>query len=87
MAGNSSRWKLPFIRETLIKDPSRPPVLALAVTETWFVPTLSEAQVELENYHCFRSDRAGRSVSLATRSQLKTASTIWSLFTLRVFIP
>ena len=60
MAGNSSRWKLPFIRETLIKDPSRPPVLALAVTETWFVPTLSEAQVELENYHCFRSDRAGR---------------------------
>ena len=60
MAGNSSRWKLPFIRETLINDSTCPPVLALAVTETWFTSSISEAQVELENYYCFRSDRAGR---------------------------
>ena len=44
----------------MISDPTRPPVLALAVTETWFTATLSDAQVELENYQCFRSDRAVR---------------------------
>ena len=59
-AGNSSRWKLPYLQETIINDKSSPPVFALAVTETWFTDTISEAQTEICDYQCFRSDRKGR---------------------------
>ena len=59
-AGNSSRWKLPYIEKTLINDNSSAPVFILAVTETWFTDTISDAQTEINNYQCFRSDRKGR---------------------------
>ena len=37
-----------------------PLVLALAVTETWFTDSISEAQTDISDYQCFRSDRKGR---------------------------
>ena len=59
-AGNSSKWKLPFIQTTLLDNNKSPPVFVLGITETWFNDATSDAQVELKNYNCIRSDREGR---------------------------
>ena len=32
----------------------------MGITETWFTDSISDAQTELANYQCFRSDRSGR---------------------------
>ena len=59
-AAGNTRWKLPFIRETLLEEESSLPVLALAITETWLKPYISDAQIKLEDYSVFRSDRPDR---------------------------
>ena len=44
----------------MLDDIRVPPVFAMGITETWFTDSISEAQTELKNYQCIRSDRDGR---------------------------
>ncbi|KAL5271626.1 hypothetical protein ACHWQZ_G002039 [Mnemiopsis leidyi] len=59
-ASGESRWKLPFIQSTLLEDRLSPPVLVLGITETWLSDSVSDAQTEIKDYQCIRSDRVSR---------------------------
>ena len=58
-ASSSSRWKLPYIKKTII-DESCPPPPFIAITETWLKSYMTDAQVTLANYQTLRSDRPTR---------------------------
>eukprot|EP00116_Pleurobrachia_bachei_P001864 sb/3462126/ len=58
-AVGSTRWKIPFIESTILQTSSLPPI-ALGITESWLKPYISDAQIALEGYSVFRSDRPER---------------------------
>ena len=58
-ATSNCKWKLPYIRDHVL-DSLLLPVPFIGVTETWFKPYISDAQVKLDGYNCFRADREKR---------------------------
>ena len=57
-ATSSSRWKIPFIRETMVGGSCPPPFIA--ITESWLKSYITDAQVEISGYQVLRSDRPNR---------------------------
>ena len=57
-ATSSSRWKLPYIEQTITGGSCPPPFIA--ITESWLKSYITDAQVEIKNYQVFRSDRPDR---------------------------
>ncbi|KAL5268182.1 hypothetical protein ACHWQZ_G002141 [Mnemiopsis leidyi] len=57
-ATSTSRWKLPFIQKTLTECSNPPPFIA--ITESWLKGYVTDAQVSIDNYQVFRSDRPDR---------------------------
>ena len=51
-------WKLPFVEE-FITDASESYSI-ISITETWLKPHISDAQVKLQNFNVYRSDRLNR---------------------------
>ena len=58
-ASSDCRWKIPYIQKTLIEEESCPPPF-IAITESWLKSYITDAQVEIESYQTFRSDRPKR---------------------------
>eukprot|EP00116_Pleurobrachia_bachei_P002158 sb/3462420/ len=59
-AAGNTRWKLPFIESVLLRDTNSPPSIALAISESWLKPYISDAQIQIQGYNSFRSDRPER---------------------------
>ena len=57
-ATSSVKWKLPYIQETLTECDNPPPFIA--ITETWLKSYITEAQISMNSYQVFRSDRPDR---------------------------
>ena len=57
-ATSSSRWKIPFIQETITAGSCLPPFVA--ITESWLKSYITDAQIEISGYQAFRSDRPDR---------------------------
>ena len=55
---SSQRWKFPFLSDYVKSSLVKPCIVAL--TETWLDPCNSDAQIYLENFNVFRSDRNNR---------------------------
>ena len=58
-ATSNARWKLPFIQETMTKGRSCPPPV-IAISETWLKSYITDAQIEIDDYQVYRSDRPDR---------------------------
>ena len=58
-ATSGSRWKIPYIQKTLVEN-SCPPPPFISITESWLKSYITDAQVNIENYQTFRSDRPDR---------------------------
>eukprot|EP00116_Pleurobrachia_bachei_P001755 sb/3462017/ len=59
-AAGNTRWKLPFIESVLLRNPNSSPAIALAISESWLKPYISDAQIQIQGYNSFRSDRPER---------------------------
>ena len=64
-ARSKTRWKLPYLRNELLKYTSRKlPLPFIAVTETWLKSYITDAmdtgQIDIEHYNVSRSDRSTR---------------------------
>ena len=59
-ATGDTKWKLPFLKKVLFQDSSQAPTLFFAITESWLQEHITDAQVKLDCYESFRSDRSGR---------------------------
>ena len=57
-ATSTSRWKIPFIQETITERSCPPPFVA--VTESWLKSYITDAQVAIKDYQVYRSDRPDR---------------------------
>ena len=57
-AKSPCKWKIPYISENLLTTGSNIPILG--ITETWLKSYISDAQISIENYLPFRSDRSDR---------------------------
>ena len=56
-AGSASRWKIPFLTESVInKSDTFIPFISLS--ETWLKPYITDAQIDIPNYQVFRADRS-----------------------------
>ena len=58
-ATSQSRWKIPFISDTLLNCPGSS-VPFLAASESWLKSYIHDAQVAIPHYHILRCDRASR---------------------------
>ena len=57
-ASSETRYKLENLKDTICN--SDIPAMAVAITETWWRPEFSDAQVGIPGYSVIRSDREGR---------------------------
>ena len=57
-AQSDCRWKIPFIKRTIAS--STPPPAVIAITESWLKDYITDAQVSIEGYRVYRSDRDKR---------------------------
>ena len=57
-ATSASRWKLPYIQNTLTEGDNPPPFIA--ITESWLKSYVTDAQISIDNYQMLRSDRPDR---------------------------
>ena len=58
-ATSKCKWKLPYLEKTFL-DSDQLPVPFVAITESWLKPHITDAQVALNEYKCFRADRVVR---------------------------
>ena len=60
-ARSKTRWKLPYLRNELLKYTSRKlPLQFIAITETWLKSYITDGQIDIEHYNVSRSDRSTR---------------------------
>ena len=55
-ATSTARWKIPYISEHLLNN-KETFVPFLGITETWLKGYITDAQIKIENYSTYRSDR------------------------------
>ena len=58
-ATSTTRWKIPYISEHILNSKDRF-VPFMGITETWLKGYITDAQVHIENYSVFRSNREMR---------------------------
>ena len=58
-ASSTSRWKIPAIAENYLNSMNMY-VPFMCITETFLKEYISDAQVKIDNYSCFRADRNNR---------------------------
>ena len=59
-ATGETKWKLPYLKNELLQDKDSAHTLFFGITESWLQEHFTDAQVKVECYECFRSDRSGR---------------------------
>ena len=57
-AASSLSWKVPFIEDMVLQ--SAVSYSILSITETWLKPYITDAQLSIEGFNIFRSDRLNR---------------------------
>ena len=59
-ATSHSKWKIPYISETILGPDKSSSIPILAITETWLKDYISDAQISIKDYSVIRADREKR---------------------------
>ena len=74
-AQSPARWKIPYLRDKLQEISESRVVPFIALTETWLKSYISDAQIDIEHFNVYRSDRDARrggGVMLYTHESIPT---------------